>query len=320
MDFISFSIGIPAYKAKYLQDCIESILNQSYSHFELIIINDCSPDPIEKIVKQFPDSRIKYWCNEKNTGAENVVNNWNKCLEKANREFFILMGDDDKMEPNYLEEFIKLIQQYPSLDVFHCRSKIIDEHSNFVMLTPSCPEYESVYDNIWHSMNGYRIPYISDFVYRTTTLKEHGGFYRLPLAWASDNISSYIAMEEKGIAHTNEPLLNYRSHSLSITSSGNHELKMKAILLQQKWFQEFLKKKPLSQNDIIIYDDLCKKINKILQKKKVYTVAYSLLSNLPGNIVKWLYKRKEYKLSFLEIAYSFIIYLKEKKIHLNKNK
>jgi glycosyltransferase involved in cell wall biosynthesis len=313
MDLIKFSIGIPAYKGKYLNDCIQSILNQTYCQFELIIINDCSPDPVKGIVDLFEDPRIKYYKNEKNIGAENVVMNWNKCLEGAQNDFFILMGDDDKMEPDYLEELVKLIYKYPDLDIFHCRSKIIDEHSNFIMLTPSCPEFESVYDNIWHSMNGYRIPYISDFIYRTSTLKERGGFYHLPLAWASDNISSYIAMEAKGIAHTNKPLLNYRSHSLSITSSGNYELKIKAIALQQKWFRNFFKKKPILLNDLVLYNDLCRNIDKILQKKKIYTVAYSLAGNLPANFLKCLNRRKKYELSFSEIAYSLIIYIKEKK-------
>ena len=272
------------------------------------------PDAVKEIVNKFADRRISYYRNEKNIGAENVVVNWNKCLEQGQNAFFILMGDDDKMEPDYLEELVSLIQKYPDLDVFHCRSKIIDEYSNVIMLTPSCPEFESVYDNIWHSMNGYRIPYISDFVYRTSTLKERGGFYHLPLAWASDNISSYIAMEAKGIAHTNKPLLNYRSHSLSITSSGSHELKMKAIILQQQWFQEFLKKKPLSLNDLVVYNDLCKNMNKILQKKKIYTIADSLIGNFPGNILNWLYKRKRYELSFSEMAYSLhYLYEREKK-------
>ena len=106
---MKYSIGIPAFKARFLKECIDSILSQTFNDFELIIINDCSPDEILKIVNEYNDSRIKYYENESNTGAENVIDNWNKCLGLAKGDFFILMGDDDKLEPNYLEEFNNLI-------------------------------------------------------------------------------------------------------------------------------------------------------------------------------------------------------------------
>ncbi|MBN2773092.1 MAG: glycosyltransferase, partial [Prolixibacteraceae bacterium] len=47
---VKFSIGIPAFKGKYLKDSISSVLSQSFTSFELIIINDCSPDPVKEIV------------------------------------------------------------------------------------------------------------------------------------------------------------------------------------------------------------------------------------------------------------------------------
>ena len=100
---MEFSITIPAYKAKYLNECIDSILAQTYKDFELVIVNDASPEDLDSIVNQYIDSRIRYYVNEKNCGAINVVDNWNKCLEYAKGEFIICMGDDDKLMPNCLE-------------------------------------------------------------------------------------------------------------------------------------------------------------------------------------------------------------------------
>ncbi|WP_201286830.1 glycosyltransferase family 2 protein [Klebsiella pneumoniae] len=77
MSDIKFSIGIPAYKAKYLYNCIESILNQTYTNFELIIVNDASPEDLDTLVSRFNDERIIYSTNEKNYGAEEVIGNWN---------------------------------------------------------------------------------------------------------------------------------------------------------------------------------------------------------------------------------------------------
>ena len=57
---MKFSIIVPAYNvAQYIEECIESILNQSYSNFELIIIDDASTDGTSKIINTFNDNRIK---------------------------------------------------------------------------------------------------------------------------------------------------------------------------------------------------------------------------------------------------------------------
>ncbi|MFP3467945.1 glycosyltransferase family 2 protein, partial [Leifsonia sp. SIMBA_070] len=80
---MKYSIGIPAFKGRYLSECINSILSQTFTDFELIVVNDCSPDGIFEIVNGFNDPRISYYENEVNTGAENVIDNWNKCLNFA---------------------------------------------------------------------------------------------------------------------------------------------------------------------------------------------------------------------------------------------
>ncbi len=305
-----FTIAIPAYKSKFLKECIDSILAQTYTHFELIIVNDCSPEPVDSIVSQFTDTRISYYKNEVNLGAENLVKNWNNALAKASGEFFMMMGDDDRLEPNYLEEFVSLIKKYDTLDVFHCRSKIIDEHSDFIQLTPSWPEYESVYDSIWHRINNYRLQYISDFVYRTEVLKRNGGFFDIPLAWASDDITAYIASIGKGIAHTNNPVFNYRQTRYTITSSGNSELKMKAILIEHNWFKTFLKSKPTHPNDLIVYTNLCEQVDGYINVKKLATLTASLKGKLFSGAMSWYKNREKYHLSTSTIVKAVLKRLK----------
>ena len=187
-----FSITIPAYKAKYLRECIESILSQTYSDFELIIVNDASPENLTSIIETFNDSRIKYFINTKNCGAVNVVDNWNKCLAYAKGDYIICMGDDDKLLPTCLEEYDKLINKFPDLGVYHAWTQIIDENSNIVRLQEMRPEFESVYSMMWGRWSG-RIQFIGDFLFNRKRLIKNGGFYKLPLAWSSDDISAYIA-------------------------------------------------------------------------------------------------------------------------------
>ena len=109
---MKFTIAIPAYKRTFLKECIDSILAQTYKDFELIIINDASPEDLDSVVECYKDSRIRYYVNETNCGALNVVDNWNKCLDYALGEYLILMGDDDKLLPYCLEEYVKMILDF----------------------------------------------------------------------------------------------------------------------------------------------------------------------------------------------------------------
>jgi len=235
-----YSIAIPAFKGRFLEECIKSILSQTYTDFELIVVNDCSPDAIFSIIKNFKDPRIRYFENETNIGAENVIDNWNKCLSLAQGDFFILMGDDDKMAPDYLKDFDKLINKYPDLDVFHCRIRVINENSEQIELSNCCPEFESTDDYILNCLQGRSEQFISDFVYRRNALLAEGGFFKLPLAWSSDYTSAFIACGNKGIAYTSSPVFFYRKNQFNITSTSSLELKRVAIIGMENWLSKYI--------------------------------------------------------------------------------
>ncbi|MFN3998938.1 glycosyltransferase [Algoriphagus sp.] len=303
---IKFSICIPAYKSKYLKECIDSILVQTIPDFELIILNDCSPEPVKEIIAAVDDQRIRYFENEKNVGPVNLVDNWNKCLNYAIGEFVIIMGDDDILAPHYLEEFLSLISTFPDLEVYHCRSLIIDDFGNEVMLTPSLPRFEHVYDSIWHRLHQLRSNYISDYVYRTETLRSRGGFFKLPLAWGSDDITAFIASAEKGIAHSNEPVFHYRSNRLSITSTGRDQDKMEADLGYADWLKTFLKNNPPKKSDEVVYTHLSRNLEHYIRLRKIYTMMVSMRSNRFSKLMMWIKGREKFSLSLGTIFVAFL--------------
>lgn len=311
-----YSIGIPAYKGKFLFKCIESILKQDYADFELIIVNDASPEDLYSIVRQFDDPRIRYFTNDKNCGAENVVDNWNICLSYAVGDYFVLMGDDDEMMPDYLSSFNNLIIEFPDLDVFHCRSYIINDNSEVIRLTPSWPKRESIYESIWHRMNKLRSQYISDFVYRRESLVSRGGFYKLPVAWASDDISFFEASASKGSAHIQHPVFCYRESDITLSNSGSVDLKMKAIDGEERWFESFLKNnKPNNKIDSCFYENIAQEKNKYFLNKKIETIAYNGIreNHLLTDFITFFKKRKIYHLSLQHIIYALILSIKKKK-------
>lgn len=214
---IKFSVTIPAYKDKYLKETIDSVLAQTYQNYEVVIVNDASPYDLDSIVGQYCDPRIRYFKNERNCGARNVVDNWNICLAHAVGDYLICMGDDDNLTPRCLQDFADLIEKYPHLDLFHARSEIIDDNSNYVCTLEERPEWESVFSLIYNPRNTH----LGDWLFRTETLRRNGGFYKLPFGWQSDDISAFMAAASHGVANTREPGFQYRGNGLSIS----HDMK-----------------------------------------------------------------------------------------------
>jgi glycosyltransferase involved in cell wall biosynthesis len=311
---MKFSVAIPAYKRKFLYSCIDSIIKQDYSDFELIIVNDNSPEDLETIIKLFDDHRIKYFKNEKNCGAEHVVDNWNICLSYASGDYFILMGDDDEMTTDYLSTFFNLIKSYPDQNVYHCRSFIIDDKSEVKRLSPSWPEWESVYENIWHRMNNLREQFISDFVYKKKFLDDNNGFYKLPLAWASDDITSFQAAGKNGIIHTQKPVFCYRESDISISNSESADLKLQAIDEEEKWYKNFIGSSiPINKIDTYFYNCIKKEQSNFFLTKRIETIAYNGIreKNFFRDCIYFLRKRKLFKLNLQHIFYAIILAVKK---------
>src|SRR5690606_26177114 len=100
------SFVLPAYKARFLKQAIESILNQTYSHFELIIVDDVSPEDLYAIVSCYEDSRIHYYRNKENIGGKSLVSQWNHCMQYAQGDYLVMAADDDIYHPNFLKSCV----------------------------------------------------------------------------------------------------------------------------------------------------------------------------------------------------------------------
>lgn len=304
---MKFSITIPAYKAKYLNECIDSVLAQTYKDFELVIVNDSSPEDLDSIVYHYEDSRIRYYVNEKNCGAINVVDNWNKCLAYAKGEFIICMGDDDKLMPNCLEEYAKIIAKNSNLDVFHGRVLRIDDDSNVIDILEDRAEIESVYSLMRHRFKS-RQQYIGDFCYRTSKLKSFGGFYKLPLAWTSDDITSYMMAGTKGIANTNVATFMYRINAYTISRTGNCKLKMESLNSAENWIDNFLNKQTPKTIEEIEESKLLPKLKaKWLDAEKCSIIVDSYKSNL-YSIFFWLKTKRKYGLNNKHIFKALLLF------------
>jgi len=305
-----FSILIPAFKKRYLDIAIESCLSQSFVDWEMIIVNDCSPEDLRSTIASYKDKRIVYYENPENCGAVNVVDNWNKCLNSAAGDFVICMGDDDKMDANALSVYAKYIAKYPACDVFHSPSVIIDEEGEELYISARRPEYESATSFLRHRLNGEE-QFIGDFCFRRAALLAKGGFVKLPLAWGADDLTALELAKEHGIVNLQEPVFFYRSSSLTISRSGNAEIKLVSLAKTQEYIDSFLDEKAVSHLENLEKAGAKRKVSSYFFLRKMFTVAEDI-SSKKLNLFKWAFRRRRYNIDALQLLLAIGVSFKKK--------
>jgi len=127
------SVCIPAYRgAAHIGEAIESVLAQTLADFELVVVDDASPDDTAAVVARYRDARIRFLRNDRNAG---VQANWNRCLELARGRYFKLLPQDDLIAPECLAREIEVLDadRGERLALVFCARRIIDGRSRTVM-------------------------------------------------------------------------------------------------------------------------------------------------------------------------------------------
>jgi len=128
------TVTIPVFNCEnFITHAIDSVLNQSFNDYELIIIDNCSTDGTVSKVRQYKDSRIRFVVNDDNIGAER---NWNKALGMANGRYFKLLCADDVLYSNCLEEQVAIFDNTKNRDIsmVSCKRAIINEIGQIKMI------------------------------------------------------------------------------------------------------------------------------------------------------------------------------------------
>lgn len=126
------TIGMPVFNTdRYIAFAIKSILKQTHSNFELIIIDDGSTDNTKEIITSFKDPRIKFFHFEKNLG---IASRLNEIIAMAKGKYFARMDADDIMFPNRLAVQVQFLEQNPEFDVIGSTAVVINEKNEVIGL------------------------------------------------------------------------------------------------------------------------------------------------------------------------------------------
>src|SRR5688572_14924881 len=122
----AISVVLPVYNGgAYLQLSVESVLNQSFQNFELLIVDDCSGDNSPLYLDRLTDPRVKFFKNDQNRG---LFFNLNFLIRESSSTLIKLWAQDDVMYPHCLERFVAFHLANPGIGFSYSGRDIIDEH------------------------------------------------------------------------------------------------------------------------------------------------------------------------------------------------
>ncbi|GEM_PF-3543104 len=205
MPQVPVSVVIPVYNREaYVGQTIQSVLRQTFSDFELVVINDGSTDRSESVIRGFKDSRLTV-VTQSNQG---LARTWNIGLGRARGEFVKLLDSDDLIAPTFLGEHLEFARRIPESDVVYSNWVTIDEHGAFVSKT-RLGEIPSLWTTLLHG----NVFGVHEMLFRKVALDSVGAFdstIRICEDW-----DLYLRMARRGcrFRHLDRVLSFHRVHS-----------------------------------------------------------------------------------------------------------
>lgn len=198
----------------FLKEQIESILNQTYSNFRLIISDDCSKDTTREILKEYEkkDNRIEIYFQEKNLG---YVKNFEFLLNKVQNEFYMLSDQDDYWLPEKIEKSLEKLQEN-NVDLVFGDLEVVDE--NLKTIYPAFGDFMLLNRKINKYINSYKVNYLYNCVTGCTVLAKKETLKKiLPLPNNSkflihDHWIGLMAGIYGKLAYIPEKYIKYRQH------------------------------------------------------------------------------------------------------------
>jgi glycosyltransferase involved in cell wall biosynthesis len=218
----------------YLGEAIGSILNQTFSDFEFLIINDASKDHSREIILSYPDPRIRLIDNEANIG---LTRSLNKGLEIARGKYIARMDADDISMPERLNKQVRFMEDNPEIHVLGSWAWVIDENGKITGELKTLTDFDMLFVEVFLSN-----PIVhSSTLMRTHFVKKIGGYdERFERTQDYDLWVRVIANGGK-ILNVPKFLLKYRNHLENVSTKKSKQQEDLAQLAIKNAYQLILK-------------------------------------------------------------------------------
>lgn len=207
------SIVMPTWNcAPFIAESIQSVLAQTYTNWELLIVDDCSTDNTRDVVAQFTDPRVHYHCLDRNSGAAVARNT---ALRMARGRWIAFLDSDDLWLPEKLERQLAFMTRNDYHFSYH-RYQEIDENSQPIGKVVSGPKHISKF-----GMTSYCWPGCLTVMYNRDLV----GDIQIPDIKKNNDYAMWLVVSDKASCHLlSELLASYRKRTGSISNHGYKSL------------------------------------------------------------------------------------------------
>lgn len=213
---------VPCYKlAHLLPQCVNSILQQTFQNYEILIMDNCSPDNTPEVAASFQDPRVKHIRNEANIGH---IRNFNKGIEMASGKYVMLISPDDWLAtPQTLERYVSMMEQNPGVGFSFCRA--IEVHGSKEVGIASWTDLGEQ-DRVWEGASFLMRLIQGDCVVLSAAMVqkefyEKYGKFSLEMPHANDWYLWCVLSLHGQVGYLAEPMVFVRMHEESLTSAFN---------------------------------------------------------------------------------------------------
>ena len=220
------SVIIPNYNhAPFLKQRIESVLNQSFQDFEMILIDDCSTDGSREIIESYRNnphvSHIVY--NDSNSGSAFLQ--WNKGIELAKGDWIWVAESDDYAEPTFLEHLLREATKTSDSVLVYASTWWVDEHGNKLWDTPDSDQV-----NLYSGQDFIRkklatrnsIANVSECLFRRDSYHPDETYRYEHMRFCGDWFFYVLLAGQGSVVEVCQPLSYYRQHGSNISEEAEH--------------------------------------------------------------------------------------------------
>ncbi|ROI03799.1 glycosyltransferase [Kaistella haifensis] len=287
------AIVIPYYKLDFFEETLKSVAAQTDKRFTLYIGNDASPDdPFPLIEKYFPEGNYHYFDYKENLGGKNLAMQWERILENVKEEWFQILGDDDMISENFVEEFYQNLPviKEENVHVVKIKQTIINEKGEALNTeTQYAPLTNAVEMFILKLFENHQSS-LSEHIFSLTSYKTKH-FKKYPLAWYTDDMAVLEFSQNRKIFFISTSKVLVRIFNNSVSGNNNHVFKQKKLEAKYIFLGDILNEhyKQFSRDEVSklikVYMHLCwvegKKLAIQLLPIYLYTKQYRKIVSIP---------------------------------------
>jgi glycosyltransferase involved in cell wall biosynthesis len=176
LTFPLVTIGMPTYNRAngYLREALESALAQSYPNLEIVVSDNGSTDNTESVVRSYADPRIRFFRQQPPVTPND---NFNFCLQRANGAYFLMLHDDDKIDPDFVNACMDAAGYDESIGIIRTGTRIINATGTIIDEGRNRVADLSMADFILGWFSGLTPLYVCSTLYNTEGLRSMGGFH-----------------------------------------------------------------------------------------------------------------------------------------------